>query len=173
MKIIYKLGSLVEATERVIVQQVNARGKMNSGVAKAIRDKYPSVYTKYENAYQAGLIKLGFTQWIVCDPHIVVNIVGQEFYRRDADDDRLFTDYEALARGIGAIDQMAKGSKNNPAVTNSMGGEIDAIAFPLLGCGLANGDWNIVSGIIELFSENYQPVVYILEGEIPEGIEIS
>ena len=40
-------GNLLDAREIVIAHQVNCQKKMNSGVAKAIREKYPEVYEKY------------------------------------------------------------------------------------------------------------------------------
>ena len=38
-------GNLLDATEIVIAHQVNCQKKMNSGVAKAIREKYPIVFS--------------------------------------------------------------------------------------------------------------------------------
>ena len=40
-------GNLLDATEIVIAHQVNCQKKMNSGVAKAIREKYPEAFEKY------------------------------------------------------------------------------------------------------------------------------
>mgnify|MGYP002509055859 FL=1 len=40
-------GSLFDTNCDYICHQVNCRGKMNSGVAKAIREKWPIVYDKY------------------------------------------------------------------------------------------------------------------------------
>ena len=40
-------GNLLDSDATVICHQVNCQGKMNSGVAKAIRNKYPRVYEEY------------------------------------------------------------------------------------------------------------------------------
>ena len=40
-------GNLLDATEAIIAHQVNCQKKMNSGVAKAIREKYPIVFDIY------------------------------------------------------------------------------------------------------------------------------
>ena len=40
----YRNGNLLNASQKVIAHQVNCQGKMGSGAAKAIRDKYPKVY---------------------------------------------------------------------------------------------------------------------------------
>ena len=45
--------------------------------------------------------------------------------------------------------------------------EIDRIGMPLLGCGLANGEWSVVKAIIEANSCNFKPVVYLIDGVIP------
>ena len=41
-------GNLLDATEAIIAHQVNCQRKMNSGVAKAIREKYPIVFDIYQ-----------------------------------------------------------------------------------------------------------------------------
>ena len=40
-------GNLLDSKEDYICHQVNCRGVMGSGVAKAIRDKWPEVYDAY------------------------------------------------------------------------------------------------------------------------------
>ena len=55
MKIVYKVGDITEAPEVVIVHGCNTQGAMGSGVAKAIRRKYPWAYEAYIDAY----IKVG------------------------------------------------------------------------------------------------------------------
>ena len=45
----YIKGDILNVTEGIIVQQVNCFGVMGAGLAKQIRDKWPSVYdTKIE-----------------------------------------------------------------------------------------------------------------------------
>ena len=41
-------GNLLDAKENVICHQVNCQGVMGSGVAKAIREKWPDVYRLYK-----------------------------------------------------------------------------------------------------------------------------
>ena len=43
----YIKGNILNATEGIIVQQVNCMGVMGAGLAKQIRDKWPSVYNRY------------------------------------------------------------------------------------------------------------------------------
>jgi O-acetyl-ADP-ribose deacetylase (regulator of RNase III) len=39
---------------------------------------------------------------------------------------------------------------------------IGEIAMPAIGAGLANGDWNVISAIIENTLVNTRPVVYVI-----------
>ena len=41
-------GNLLNASEKIIAHQVNCQKKMNSGVAKAIREKWSDVFEKYQ-----------------------------------------------------------------------------------------------------------------------------
>ena len=43
--------SLLEADVDYICHQVNCMGRMNSGVAKAIRERWPIVFTTYQAHY--------------------------------------------------------------------------------------------------------------------------
>ena len=44
----YDKNSITNSTCDVICHQVNCRGAMNSGVAKAVREKWPEVYVNYK-----------------------------------------------------------------------------------------------------------------------------
>lgn len=41
-------GNILNVTEGIIVQQVNCHGIMGAGLAKQIRDKWPSAYDSYQ-----------------------------------------------------------------------------------------------------------------------------
>ena len=46
----YVKGDITESNCDIICHQVNCRGAMNSGVAKAIREKWPEVYEQYNHS---------------------------------------------------------------------------------------------------------------------------
>ena len=50
-------GDILSQTGGVIVQQVNAQGVMGSGLAAAIREKYPQVFSVYSAAVTGMPIK--------------------------------------------------------------------------------------------------------------------
>ena len=58
-KIKVKLGDICSVNSGIIVHGCNAQGVMGSGVAKAIRLKYPQVFEDYKNfKNQFGTVKL-------------------------------------------------------------------------------------------------------------------
>ena len=88
-------GNLLDATEIVIAHQVNCQKKMNSGVAKAIREKYPIVF----DIYQEIKPMLGFTHFIDIPSNTgckyVANMYAQDAYGYDG---KQYTDYGAFKR---------------------------------------------------------------------------
>ena len=149
MEIEYKYGDILTTDCKYICHCVNAQGVMRSGVAKAIRAKYPKAFDVYRAKYDAqGRLSLGDVIGADCGKRIVLNLVGQEFYGRDG---RVYISYRALRKGIALI---------NANIT-------EPVAFPMIGCGLAGGDWQIVSKIIEEESTRFQPIVYQFDDAIP------
>ncbi len=153
MPISYVTGDLLDAPQRLILQSVNAKGAMNSGVAKAIRQKYPKVYTDYRKVFDATGLKLGTVIYSDCGQHIVGNIVGQATYGRE--EGRRYVSYDALDIGLTNV--------NNYCVSFGF----DEVAMPLMGAQLGGGRWPIVAEIINARLIDVQPIVYLLDGIIP------
>lgn len=150
MKIIYKQGDLLECTEDVIVHGCNAQGAMGSGVALAIRKRYPEAAKAYFNMKQQGGWKLGgWSQANTDDGKTIINAITQQFYGRNPY--VVYVDYGAVAHIFKKL--------NEWAVIYG----VKSIAMPKIGAGLANGDWNIIEKIVEEECVNVQPVVYTLE----------
>ena len=137
-------GNLVKSVKRgVIIQQVNAQGVMGSGIAGQLRNEYPQIFTDYVQVVgqpytqpNAGRDHLGkvIISGITPSPElIVVGIVGQQFFGREA---KRYTSYDALDAGFEAL---AKTFLNIPIEFH----------HPAIGCGLGGGDWNVVQAIIE------------------------
>lgn len=155
MKIEYLVGDLSEAPERIIVHGCNAQGKMASGVAKVLRDKWPDIFPPYADWLRdIGSAKraVGTICSVSVEDKIVVNAITQEFYGRDPF--RLYVSYEGMKEVMRKLNMRAPYWFSQD--------EEPRIAMPLIGAGLANGDWNIISRIIEDESE-FQPVVYTLD----------
>lgn len=146
----YVKGDLLNAEQNIIVHQVNCRGVMGSGVAKAIRDKYPEAYRRYLQMYRASLDSkfsdplLGQAQLITIDDKTIVNLFGQDNYLPRGTTQ---TSYDALVIGFNEIKSSTK----------------EDLAMPKIGCGLGGGDWKIVSAIIESVFDDRDVYIYELE----------
>lgn len=136
----HKIGNMLEEVKQgYIVQQVNAQGVMGSGIAKSIRDKWPQVWLDYSavvkpNQPDKGFSYMGKVIYTEVEPGLyVASIVGQQFYGRDPK--KVYTSYEALEMGFFSVGYSATSRDAD-------------VHYPLIGCGLANGDWTRVSQII-------------------------
>jgi len=149
--IIEHVGNLLDVTKGIIVHGCNCQGVMGSGVAKSIRDKWPSVYNAYNDHYNFEGLHLGDTIPVCGERNtnsihiskythqlpeelIVVNAMTQ--YEYGGVKGVVYVDYDAVAACFSCIKLLARDTGL-------------PVHFPLIGCGLANGDWNIVSEIIE------------------------
>lgn len=131
-----KIGDIVNCVEDAIIHQVNCVNAMGAGVAKALYIKWPQVkseYHKFCNNKQPATL-LGYIQIIQADGKIIFNAFSQ----LECGCNKVYTDYNAVEKCFElAFSQMS--------VYN-----IDRIAIPYLyGCGLAGGDWNVVSELIK------------------------
>lgn len=114
MKIIKK--DLLTVERGIIVHQVNCQGAMNSGVAKAIRDKWPEVYLEYLdvcNNYRNNKMKLlGEVSFVeVEDNLIVANLFGQFSYGYDG---KRYTSYGAYEKALPFLEIHAKNTYKLP-----------------------------------------------------------
>jgi len=76
----YVRGNLLDAPQPIIVHQVNCQGVMGSGVAKAIRDKYPQAYQAYRSMQESYTVKsslLGQAQIVSTNEHAIINLFSQ------------------------------------------------------------------------------------------------
>lgn len=146
MKIEYIKSNLLLTDVKHIVHGCNSRGVMGSGVAKAIRDWYKLAYQDYEDVYNSNGLALGdIVVSVQPDGKTIHNAITQQDYGRDSS--RVYVSYWAIAEAFRKINQWG----------------IKEIALPKIGAGLANGDWNVISAIIENTLTDTKPYVYILE----------
>lgn len=106
-------GNLLDATEPVIAHQVNCQRKMNSGVAKAIREKYPVVFDEYLNTEP----NLGMVGYISVDRRYVANMYAQDMYGYDG---KQYTNYEAFRQCCKDIVKVCKGTSEMEVLTVAM-----------------------------------------------------
>lgn len=149
-----KHADLLEETEGVIVHGCNAQGKFNSGFAKQLRRKYPQVYDDYMDRFSLrGSLFLGeIIPTQISDKLIIVSGVTQRYYGRDPD--VVYVDYPAVR----AVFHQAAALMRKHKLP---------LKYPKIGCGLANGDWSTVQGIIyeELFFDTSNAFLFLHESE--------
>lgn len=129
-------GNILDATEKYICHQVNCRNAMGSGLARQLFEKWPQVKAEYHAVTSVFAVPndlLGmFYNVRVGKDQFVVNVYGQLDYGRDRS--KVYTDYAALEMAFTTMAEMLHGD----------------FAFPYgFGCGLANGDWDTVFGLIK------------------------
>ena len=143
VKVVY--GNLLDSSAKYICHQVNCKGVMGSGVAKQIKEKWPSVFRRYKEKcdMHGGNVDelLGTAQGVRVDGYtVVVNIFGQVVDGRSGGP---YTDMGALKSAFTAI-----ASHSAPG---------DTIAMPYrIGCGLGGGDWGKVMDLLtECFKDRH------------------
>lgn len=150
MKIQYIRGDLFSTDIKHIVHGCNAQGVMGSGVAAIIRNNYVAAYQEYMNLHRRRGLQLGEIQAVSSNGKVIINAVTQDKFGGP----QRHANYEAIAVAMEQINDMFYTVPNG------------RVALPLIGAGLANGDWNVISAIIESELVTVQPVVYHLE-DIP------
>ena len=133
-------GDLLDAKEKIIAHQVNCQKRMNSGVAKAIREKYPIVFERYEETKP----KLGMVDFI-CEgektgEHYIANMYAQDRYGYDG---KQYTDYAAFRECCQTIAKLCRIIKSN------------TVAMPYkIGSDRGGADWDkIMDILLEVFTD--------------------
>lgn len=152
--IYYIKGDITNSDCDYICHQVNCQGKMNSGVAKAIRTKWPRVYEEYCEMHKQfreqnqSPLKMTLISDISKNQK-VANMFAQEFYGYNG---QRYTDYEAFYQCL-------------CGVRNSAGPQ-DTFAFPYkIGCVRGGANWKIIRTMIEEVFKDRQVYFYYLNEE--------
>jgi O-acetyl-ADP-ribose deacetylase (regulator of RNase III) len=141
--IVEKEGSALDAPRGIIVHGCNAHGVMGGGFAYAVKNKYPGAYQAYREVYESKGLKLGNVIYHVETSDIIIaNAVTQY----DMGSDKRYVDYEAVAV---AFEDINKTTLHLSELGAKYGGKPFPIVFPAIGAGLAGGNWNIISTIID------------------------
>ena len=152
-------GNLLDSNCDYICHQVNCRGRMGSGIAKQIRERFPEVYKVYRDRYEYALEialnpdkMLGSTDIVKLnnDKRHIINMYSQRSYGYDGS---RYTSYKAFKYILEHFKDVI------PAGCT--------IGFPKnIGCGLGGGNWTVISTMIEeILGKDYE--IYIYE-YIPE-----
>ena len=146
----YINANLLDSDCNFICHQVNCQGKMGSGVAKQIRDRWPEVYTNYARVVDSkmlGKVQILYVEDANIPFQCVVNMFAQEFYGYD---ENRYTSYDAFWSCLNELkSKIPKGA---------------TIAFPYkIGCGLGGANWEIIEKMIDVVFADYGVFIYKLE----------
>lgn len=132
----YRKGDLLNIKRGIIVHGCNAQGVMGSGVAKAVKEMYPGAFTQYSNDVMTNWAGLGDISVYTAVPGelIIVSAITQEFYGREPN--TRYVSYDAIELCFARVFVLAE----------YIG---VSVHIPKIGAGLAQGNWNIISTIIE------------------------
>lgn len=146
MSLKFVLGDITKSDANYICHQVNCQGAMGSGVAKAIKDKWPVVYTDYRRFYESNKSLLNEIQIVaVSTEQSVINMFAQEYYGYDRNQ---YTSYDAFWKCLNKIkNTVPKGSK---------------IAFPSkIGCCRGGANWKVILTMIsEVLESEYNVEIW-------------
>jgi len=148
MKIVY--GDLINLAKQgrfdVIVHGCNCFCTMGAGIAKTIKREFPEVYDVDRETGYGVKTKLGGVSYIQINHNrnkiIIVNGYIQYYYNGSPP----LVQYDALRSVFKKVKRLFSGL---------------IIGYPKIGAGLAGGDWNIISKIIdeELEGEDHTLVI--------------
>ncbi|SDW92345.1 macro domain-containing protein [Lysobacter enzymogenes] len=118
----------------VIVHGCNCQCRMGRGIALSIRERFPAAWAADQRTVPADRGKLGTYSQAEVEENghrfVVVNAYTQFHWQGEG----VLAEYDAIGRAMRAIAREFHGKR---------------IGYPLIGAGLAKGDWNIIAPIID------------------------
>jgi O-acetyl-ADP-ribose deacetylase (regulator of RNase III) len=132
----------------VIVHGCNCQCTMGAGIAKSIRTKFPEAFEVDLQTKKGDRNKLGSisSAKVTRNNHelTIINAYTQFHWRGSG----VLADYEAIRKAMQQIKLHYSGNR---------------IGYPMIGAGLAGGDWDIIAQIIseELEGEDHTLVEYV------------
>ena len=129
-------GDLIKFAEEgkfdVIIHGCNCQCTMGAGIARTIKNRYPEAYKADCETVKGDREKMGDFSSVEVGPEdskfVIVNAYTQFYWGSGS------ADYEAIRAAMAKIKEVYSGLR---------------IGYPLLGAGLAGGDWGVISGIID------------------------
>lgn len=138
-------------TLHIIVHGCNAQGKMGSGFAKELRERYPKAYTEYMkhcNSFSNSRANVGSIAYAdINDNLIIANAITQKYYGYDG---KKYVSYDGIDNAFKSLNDFCDC------------GRIAHVHFPKIGADLGGGNWNVIKEIIDHRLVNAVKHLYIL-----------
>lgn len=138
----YLKGDLLSSPAQVQVNTVNVVGVMGKGIALQFKNKYPEMFSAYQR---------------MCENHILDT--GKLYLWKSPEKWVLMFPTKKHWRNPSKIEYIESGLKKFVDNYEQLG--IESIAFPRLGCGNGNLDWDIVKPLMEKYLKPLPITVYI------------
>lgn len=133
----YVFGDITKSPEKWIVHGCNAQGVMGSGVALALRNKWPEVFRRYKdhcNHFQTAEDRMGTWNRATVDTNKhVINLITQLTYGREI---KRYADPLAIEISLRNFIESFMPSAWKASVPMQ-------IASPKIGCGFGGLDWEV------------------------------
>lgn len=146
----YRKGDLLDVTSGIIIHGCNSHGVMGSGVALAVKNKYPGAYESYRDYIDVSKDDQALLGSVIVyevnENLLVANMITQ----KDFGTHKRQVNYGAIARGF---DDLEEFYANAPGLV---------FHFPKIGAGLGGGDWEVIAEIIEQMCPNRRLVCWEL-----------
>jgi O-acetyl-ADP-ribose deacetylase (regulator of RNase III) len=148
MQLHYVKGDIFESQAHVIVNPVNCRGVMGAGLALAFKQKYPDMFTVYQQECRAKKLAIGHPTLYRASKPWILNFPTKDHWR-------LPSKLEYIEEGLQFL------------VANYQNEGIKSIAFPKLGTQNGRLSWEEVGPLMAKYlSQLNVPVyVYITDGD--------
>lgn len=152
--ITYVAGNLFTSPAQVLVNTVNTQGVMGKGIALQFRQTFPEMFRTYQALCEKGKIDIGVL-WIYKTPHKwILNFPTKKNWRNPSRTEFIETGLKKFSERF-----------------NELG--IYSVAFPALGCGNGELDWeDTVKPLMEKYLNKIPADVFVhpplSRDEIPE-----
>ena len=147
----YIEGDIFDSPAQVIVNTVNTVGVMGKGLALSFKNRYPDMFESYKK---------------VCEKHQLT--IGKLMLHQEADHWILLFPTKENWRNPSKPEYIEKGLMK--FVNSYAEKHIASIAFPKLGCGNGELDWNLVKPLMERYLKPLPIDVYIYLGVNNENL---
>lgn len=145
----YKSGDIFQSNALVLVNPVNTVGVMGAGLALKFRQKYPFMYANYKKLCANNELVVG-------KPKLVSRENGWILLFPTKTDWREPSKLEYIENGLAYL--------HNAIMSNCYACAGFSFAFPKLGCGCGQLDWNSdVKPIVEKYLSDLPCICYIYE----------
>ena len=152
----YLEGNIFESPAQVIVNTVNTVGVMGKGIALEYKQRYPEMFQKYKSICEKHMLTTGKLMLYYAPDHWILLFPTKENWRNPS---KLEYIENGLMKFVSVYAEKS----------------ITSIAFPRLGCGNGELDWNDVRPIMEKYLKPLPIDVYIylrtIREETPEHRE--